>query len=85
MSQFEPAGEDDPALALRRQDLRKALDAALAKIPIKNRQTFVLFAEAGLSYAEIAEVQQIAIGTVMSRIYNARVKLQSYLDGVEGL
>ncbi len=77
--------EDDPALALRRQDLRKALDAALDKIPPKQRETFVLFAEAGLSYVEIAKVQEIPIGTVMSRIYNARVKLQSYLDGVEGL
>jgi RNA polymerase sigma-70 factor (ECF subfamily) len=79
INHFEPAVEDDPTLALRRQDLRMTLDAALAKIPLKNRQTFVLFAEVGLSYAEIA------IGTVMSRIYNARVKLQSYLDGVEGL
>ena len=82
---FEPAVDDDPTLALRRQDLRKALDAALAKIPPKQRQTFVLFAEAGLSYVEIADVQQVPIGTVMSRIYNARVKLQSYLDGIEGL
>ena len=82
---FEPSVEDDPAMSLRRQDLRRALEAALDKIPPKQRQTFVLFAEAGLSYAEIAEVQEIAIGTVMSRIYNARVKLQSYLDGVEGL
>ena len=82
---FEPAVDDDPALALRRQDLRKALDDALDRIPPKQRQTFVLFAEAGLSYLEIAEVQEIAIGTVMSRIYNARIKLQSYLGGVEGL
>jgi RNA polymerase sigma-70 factor (ECF subfamily) len=85
INHFEPAVEDDPTLALRRQDLRMTLDAALAKIPLQNRQTFVLFAEVGLSYAEIAEIQKIAIGTVMSRIYNARVKLQSYLDGVEGL
>jgi RNA polymerase sigma-70 factor, ECF subfamily len=85
ISHFEPAVEDDPALALKRQDLRKTLDTALAKIPIKNRQTFVLYAEADLSYAEIAEVLGIPIGTVMSRISNARVKLQSYLDGVEGL
>ena len=85
VNNFEPAVDDDPTRELRRQDLRKALDAGLDKIPIKQRQTFVLFAEAGLSYVEIAEVQQIPIGTVMSRIYNARVKLQSYLDGVEGL
>ena len=83
--QLEPAIEDDPTMALRRHDLRMALNAALDRIPPKQRQTFVLFAEAGLTYVEIAEVQQVPIGTVMSRIYNARVKLQSYLDGVEGL
>ena len=82
---FEPSVEDDPALALKRRDLRKTLDDALGKIPPKPRATFVLFAEAGLSYEEIAEVQEIPIGTVMSRIYNARVKLQGYLEGVEGL
>jgi len=81
----EPAVDDDPTLALRRQDLRKILDAALDKIPLKQRETFILFAEAGLTYAEVAEVLDIPIGTVMSRISNARVKLQSYLDGVEGL
>jgi RNA polymerase sigma-70 factor (ECF subfamily) len=70
---------------LRREDLRKTLDAALGKIPWKLRETFVLFAEAGLSYQEIAAVQSIAIGTVMSRIHNARIKLQFFLDGVEGL
>jgi len=82
---FEPATEDDPALELRRRDLRGILDAALDRISPKQRQTFVLFAEAGLSYEEIAQVQDIPIGTVMSRIYYARTKLQSHLDGVEGL
>ncbi len=83
---FEPATtDDDPALALRRQDLREILDAALDRISPKQRQTFVLFAEAGLSYEEIAQVQDVPIGTVMSRIYYARTKLQSYLDGVDGL
>jgi RNA polymerase sigma-70 factor (ECF subfamily) len=82
---FEPAMDDDPAQNLRRQDLRNALNAGLAKIKPKQRETFILFAEGGLSYLEIAEVQQVPIGTVMSRIFNARIKLQSYLDGVDGL
>jgi RNA polymerase sigma-70 factor, ECF subfamily len=82
---FEPALEDDPAQSLRRQDLRKILDAALDKLPPKQRQTFVLFAEGEVSYLQIAEILEVPIGTVMSRIYNARIKLQSYLDGVEGL
>jgi RNA polymerase sigma-70 factor (ECF subfamily) len=82
---WEPAMDSDPAQNLRREDLRQALNAGLDKLPRKQRETFVLFAEGGLSYLEIAGVQDVPIGTVMSRIYNARIKLQSYLDGVEGL
>jgi RNA polymerase sigma-70 factor (ECF subfamily) len=44
------------------------------------RTTFVLFAELGLSYKEIAETQEVPIGTVMSRIHAAREKLQAELD-----
>jgi RNA polymerase sigma-70 factor (ECF subfamily) len=38
-----------------------------------------------MSYKEIAATQGIAVGTVMSRLHYARQKLQSYLEGVEGL
>ena len=82
---FDPAVASDPTVDLRREDLRRALDAALDRISPKQRQTFVLFAEAGLSYEEIAAVQDVPIGTVMSRIYYARTKLQSYLGDVDGL
>jgi RNA polymerase sigma-70 factor (ECF subfamily) len=84
-SRSEPAMENDPAQNLKRQDLRNALDLGLAKLKPKLRETFVLFAEGGLRYEEIAEIQDVPIGTVMSRIFNARLKLQSYLDGIEGL
>jgi RNA polymerase sigma-70 factor (ECF subfamily) len=67
---------DDPARGLLREDLRHALDAALARLSPKLRATFVLFAEAGLSYKEIAEIQGVPIGTVMSRIHEARHRLQ---------
>lgn len=74
---FEPATTDDPARGLHLHDLRAALNAALARLSPKLRVTFVLFAEAGLSYKEIALDQQIPVGTVMSRINQARQKLQS--------
>ena len=64
----EPAFHDDPARSLHQQDLRRALDKALGHLSPKIRTTFVLFAELGLSYKEIAETQDIPIGTVMSRI-----------------
>ena len=45
----------------------------------RERRTFVLHAEAELSYREVAEVLGISIGTVMSRLYYARQKLRAYL------
>jgi RNA polymerase sigma-70 factor (ECF subfamily) len=79
----EPAVAEDPAHRLHRGDLRKALDAALDRLSPATRTTFVLFAEAELSYKEIAECQDVPIGTVMSRIFYARHKLQSYLEGID--
>jgi RNA polymerase sigma-70 factor (ECF subfamily) len=35
----------------------------------------------GLSYREVAEVQGVPIGTVMSRLARARVQIKNYLDG----
>jgi RNA polymerase sigma-70 factor (ECF subfamily) len=65
---------------LYRQDLRAALDGALNHLSQTIRTTFILFAELGLSYKEIAETQNVPIGTVMSRIHAAREKLQAALD-----
>ncbi len=76
----EPFLDDDPARRLYQQDLRRALDQALGGLSPKIRTTFVLFAELGLTYKEIAETQKIPIGTVMSRINAAREKLQQALD-----
>ena len=76
----EATTEDDPARRLYRQDLRLVLDQALLHLSPSLRSTFVMFAELGLSYKEIAETQNVPIGTVMSRIHSAREKLQAQLD-----
>jgi len=76
----ESAFNDDPARHMHQQDLRHALDQALNRLTETIRTTFVLFAELGMSYKEIAETQNVPIGTVMSRIHAAREKLQADLD-----
>ncbi len=73
------SGCDDPSLGLERADLRHLLDQALSTLPESQRRTFVLHADAELSYREVAEVMDISIGTVMSRLYYARQKLRAYL------
>jgi RNA polymerase sigma-70 factor (ECF subfamily) len=74
---------DDPAKGLYGEDLRQILDTALGRLSPRIRATFVLFAEAGLSYKEIADAQNVPIGTVMSRLNFARRKLQSYLGDAD--
>ncbi len=71
----------DPARGLERADLRRLLDEALAALPEAQRRTFVLHADAGLSYREVADALGISIGTVMSRLYYARQKLRTFLTG----
>src|ERR1700686_4575476 len=44
----EPLIQGDPARELERQDLRRKLHEALAQLPVAQRQTFVLHAEAEL-------------------------------------
>ena|SRR5438552_5374757 len=78
--QQEPLTLEDPAHRLHRGDLRQVLDRALAQLPPAQRQTFVLHADAELSYREVAEVLGISIGTVMSRLYYARQKLRALLQ-----
>lgn len=75
----EPHVHPDPAEGLDRADLRRLLDEALATLSTAQRHTFVLHAEAGLSYREVAETLGISIGTVMSRIFYARQKLRAFL------
>jgi RNA polymerase sigma-70 factor (ECF subfamily) len=75
----QPPKEEDPGRELERADLRRLLNEALATLPEAQRQTFVLHADAELSYREVAEVLGISIGTVMSRLFYARQKLRLYL------
>jgi RNA polymerase sigma-70 factor (ECF subfamily) len=71
---------DDPARGLENADLRRTLDAALSTLPEQQRETFVLHADGELSYKEVAEVQGISIGTVMSRLFYARQRLKTVLN-----
>jgi RNA polymerase sigma-70 factor, ECF subfamily len=76
----EPDEHSPPDAELERADLRRVIDAALARLPEAQRQTFVLHIDGELSYREVAETLGISIGTVMSRLFYARQKLKSLLE-----
>lgn len=56
-------------------DIRRALD----RLPEDQRIAMLLLALEGLSYREIAKTQEVAIGTVMSRIGRARETLKTIM------
>ena len=67
---------------LERAELRAKIEQALLALSQAQRQTFVLHVDAGLSYREVAEVMDVSIGTVMSRLFYARQKLKALLASV---
>jgi RNA polymerase sigma-70 factor (ECF subfamily) len=73
------ASRDTPTGRLLREELGAKIREAMDRLPPKHRLVFVLREEEGLSYEEIADVAGIPIGTVMSRLFHARRKLQERL------
>jgi RNA polymerase sigma-70 factor (ECF subfamily) len=52
------------------------LKAALEELPVEFREAIVLREMEGLSYKEIADIANVPVGTVMSRLARARKRLQ---------
>ncbi len=70
----------DPALLIDRSQKNEALLKAMSELGDKEREILFLRHFQELSYKEIAEVLQIPIGTVMSRLYHARAKLKDRVE-----
>jgi len=61
--------------------LRLDLLAALRRLQPEQREPLLLVCVEQLTYAEVAEVMHIPVGTVMSRVCRARAALRQFLDG----
>ena len=62
-----------------RNEFWKQLDEALDGLPIDQKTAFVLAEIEGLTYAEIADIEQTTLGTVKSRIHRAKQRLQAVM------
>lgn len=62
---------DSPEQAAYMEEARMALTRTLEQLPEKQRQALLLAETQGLKYQEIAQILEIPLGTVKSRIFNA--------------
>jgi RNA polymerase sigma-70 factor (ECF subfamily) len=62
------------------QSQRRAIAVALARLPTRQRDVILLYAVAGLEYAEIASALGIPLGSVQSALHRARTRLRLALD-----
>ena len=71
--------QEGPGRTLERKRLYARIMSAMQQLPEDQREVVLLRELEGLSYKEIAEAMEIPEGTVMSRLYYARKKLQKLL------
>ena len=71
--------DDSPARTLERKQLYDRIMDAMDLLPADQKQVILLRELEGLSYKEISDVMEIPEGTVMSRLFYARKKLQKML------
>ena len=75
-----PDLRQNPEKALEKKELREAIRENLEKLPLDYKQALILRELGDLSYVEIAEELSVDIGTVKSRIFQARKKLHKLLS-----
>lgn len=77
--------DENPRKAVIRRELLQKVEAALAELPEYHRQVILLREIEGMSYEEMAEALDVPKGTIMSRLFHARKKMQEalrvYVDG----
>ncbi|MEM7434448.1 MAG: sigma-70 family RNA polymerase sigma factor [Myxococcota bacterium] len=77
----------NPGRAALRRELGGAIESALDELPEHHRAVIVLREVEGMSYEEMADTLGVPKGTIMSRLFHARKKMQAalapYLAGEE--
>jgi len=73
---------ENPEIGYERKEIQKEVQEALFKLSDEDREIIILKEFQEISYKEIANLLEIPIGTVMSKLFYARKKLAKSLQGV---
>jgi len=88
LKEIDPASRTSPRPTplpherMERDEVRARIDAAIAQLSPEHRAVILMKETEDMQYHEIAEALGCSIGTVMSRLFYARKKLQSSLRDV---
>ncbi len=72
----QPDGRPGPHEVMVADDLRQRLWDGIQQLPDEMQQVFMLYHFQGMKYKDIADTCNIPVGTVMSRLHAARLKLR---------
>ena len=71
----------EPHRLLENVEMAEQIQQALSRLPEKLRATLLLHDIEGMPYEEIAQIVGCPLGTVKSRLFNARMQLRQQLSG----
>lgn len=74
-----PSPMPDPEAQVEETETLRALAEAVAELPTAYKAVIALRYEAGLSYAEIAEILELPINTVRTHLHRAKIRLREVL------
>jgi RNA polymerase sigma-70 factor (ECF subfamily) len=77
-----PKADALPHERMEQREIRQRIDAAIAQLTPEHRAVILMKEVEDMQYHEIAEALECSIGTVMSRLFYARKKLQNLLRDV---
>jgi RNA polymerase sigma-70 factor (ECF subfamily) len=77
-----PKADPLPHERMQRSEIRKKIDTAIAQLSPEHRAVILMKEIEDMQYHEIAETLGCSIGTVMSRLFYARKRLQHLLRDV---
>ena len=77
--QADPSSDGDPVLLAEQNERRRRLFQVVLALPPMFREILLMKHFQEMSYKEMAEALDIPIGTVMSRLHNARLALREAL------
>ena len=80
-AELTPADGPEPGENAEAAELARRIAGAVGRLPPDQRDVFLLRTQAGLSFAEIAELRQVPLNTALGRMHYAIRRLRQELRG----